>query len=60
MDCLVLSEGMFYVGERRDSYAVLFGKPEGKRPLGSILNWEGMRLDTQFDRLMLGAICRFL
>jgi hypothetical protein len=58
MGCLILSEGMFYMGERRDPYTVL-GKPEGKRPLGSILNWEDMRLRTQFVRLMLAAICSF-
>jgi hypothetical protein len=30
------------MGERRDVYRVLVGKPEGKRPLGSPRNrWEG-------------------
>jgi hypothetical protein len=52
MGCLISSEGMFYMGEKQDPYTVLFGKPEGKIPLGSILNREGMRLQTQFVRLM--------
>jgi hypothetical protein len=51
MGCLISSGGMYYVGERQDSYTVSVGKPEGKIPLGSILNWEGMRLHTQFVRL---------
>jgi hypothetical protein len=42
----------FNVGERQDPYTVSVGKPEGKIPLGSIPNWEGMRLQTQFIRLM--------
>jgi len=37
------------MGERRDVYRVLVGKPEGKRPLGKPrLRWEGdIKMDIQ-------------
>jgi hypothetical protein len=36
------------LGEERDVYRVLVGKPEGKRPLGRPRRrWEDIRMDLQ-------------
>jgi hypothetical protein len=39
------------MGERRDVYRVLIGKPEGKRPLGRPrLRWDGnIKMDLKWD-----------
>ena len=59
------------IGERRDAYRVLLGRPEGKRPLGTLrirwednikmdfqeVGWEGMNwLDQTCDRCRWRAL----
>jgi hypothetical protein len=44
------------MGERRGAYAVLVGKPEGKRPLGRhISRWEdNIEMEFQEELIWLG------
>jgi hypothetical protein len=39
------------MGEKRDAYRILVGKPEGKRPLGRPIGWDGVdSIDMAKDR----------
>jgi hypothetical protein len=36
------------MGEKRDAYRILVGKPEGKRPLGRLRRrWENIRMELR-------------